>query len=367
MKALKWIAKILGVSLVILIVIVAIFLIYRVYKTNKVRKEHHIVSEQGVDEEITLQVGGIPQHLYMRGQDTKNPVILFLHGGPGGAMSPMLYTYQYLWEDDYTVVNWDQRVSGKTYFLNKDNIQSITDTLSTEVLLEDAIEIIHYLNERFGKEKVILVGHSWGTVLGSQLALKHPELVEAYVGVGQVVNVNDGVLKMGEYTHQKASKASNKKDIVKLEKIIEDIQNRKMSIVEEETIDIYKIAKKYMPVNMDTTIFLRAEILSPYSSLKGMTYYSKIEELTKPLVQYLADYDLRKLGNEYDVPVIMITGEYDWHMRLLAKEYFDTITAPYKSFVIIEGAGHVAMMDKPEQFFVELKRVLQESSKSPDI
>lgn len=362
MKMLSFILSILGIGAIMLIVAIVIFLIYRAIKIASIRNQHKILSEQGIDEEIDLQIGGIPQHLYIRGKDTHNPVILFLHGGPGGSMISMLQTYQYLWEDSYTVVNWDQRACGKTYFLNKENIQGIINELSVEVMLEDVHEIVLYLKERFNKEKVIIMCHSWGTVLGSQFALKYPELVEAYVGVGQAVDINEGILKMGEYTYQIASQKNNQKDMAKLTQIMDRIRNSN-ALAEAEVFDICKIAKRHYPVNMDTTIFLRAGLVSPYFSLREMSYYFKMDELTKPLNHYLVDYDLRKIGNQYEVPAIIVTGEYDWHMKLLAEEYFNTITAPYKEFISIAGAGHVAMMDRPEEFFKTVKTALQAAKK----
>lgn len=336
-----------------------IFLLYRRIKVNRLRREHKISSEQGIDEEVILPVGGIQQFLYIRGQNTQNPIILFLHGGPGGAMIPMLHTYQYLWEDDYTVVNWDQRAAGKTYFLNKDKTESIASTLSAEVMLQDIHEIICYLTKRFGKEKVIIVGHSWGTILGSQFSLAHPELVEAYVGIAQAVDINDGILSMAKYTRKLARGKKAEKDIAALERIIDQVQSS-AAVAEKETLAICKIAKRYMPINMDTTIFLKSGLFSPYYTLREMTYYAKMDELTKPFAQYLLDYDLREIGSSYDIPVIFIFGEYDWHMNLLAQEYFGTVTAPMKNYISIPGAGHVAMMDNPTAFFSSLHDALQE-------
>lgn len=359
MISLPFVLSLLGIVAALAVSAACMFLLYRSVKVDRLRKVHRISSAQGIDEEVVLPVGGIQQFLYIRGQDTQNPIILFLHGGPGGAMIPMLHTYQYLWEDDYTVVNWDQRAAGKTYFLNKEQTASIASTLSAEVMLQDIHEIIRYLTKRFGQEKVILVGHSWGTMLGSQFALAHPELVEAYVGIAQAVDINDGVLHMAKYTRQLAKEQKAEKDMAALERIIKQIQH-KNTVAEKETMDICKIAKRYMPINMDTTIFLRSGLFSPYYTLREMTYYAKMDELTKPFLPYLLDYDLRKIGSRYEVPIIFILGEYDWHMNLLAQEYFDTITAPTKKYISIPGAGHVAMMDAPAAFFASLHAALQE-------
>jgi len=359
MVFLKLAISALGIIAALAVVITIVFLAYRAMVTNKLRREHRITSVQGIDEELILEVGGIRQYLYIRGQNIENPIILFLHGGPGGTMIPMLHTYQYLWENAYTVVNWDQRGTGKTYFLNKDDSRNILLNLSADVLLKDTHEIVLYLTERFGKKNVIISGHSWGTILGAQYVLAHPEYVGAYVAVAQAVDVNDGILKMGEYTHRLAAAEKDEKDVAALEQIMERVRKSK-TVAESETLAICKIAKRYIPVNMDTTIFFRNGLFSPYFSLRELSYYAKMDELTKPLNEYVADYDLREIGTRYAVPVIYIFGEYDWHMKLLAKEYYDKVTCPYKKFISIAGAGHVAMMDKPHEFFEAFHSTLQE-------
>lgn len=360
MTALQWIAIVFGGILGCILLGILGFLLFRAMRISQLRSRHHITAEKGIDEELTLEVGGIPQHVYIRGQNQENPVILFLHGGPGGAMIPMLHTYQYLWEQDYTVVNWDQRVCGKTYFLNKSNIEPLMDLLTAEKILEDLEEIVHYLQKRFHKEKIILVGHSWGTILGSQFSLSHPHLIEAYVGIAQAVNLQDGILKWGESLRNLLAEQSAASELAALEALMEQVRSSK-AIPEREVLALCKLAKQFMPVNMDSTIFFRNGLFSPYYSLKQLMCYAKMEELTKPLHPYLQEFDLRRIGSRYAVPVILISGEYDWHMNLLAKEYFETVTAPYKEFISIPESGHVVMMDEPELFFQAFTQGLESS------
>lgn len=139
----------------------------------RIRIKNRIQSEKKIDEKLVLSIGGIRQYFSIKGKDIDNTVVLFLHGGPGGPMTSVAYKYQYLWEQKYTLVNWEQRNAGKTYFLNKGKERVITDNLSIGVFVDDIYEIAIYLTERFHTDKIIIMGHSWGTVIGSLFAIRY--------------------------------------------------------------------------------------------------------------------------------------------------------------------------------------------------
>lgn len=350
-----------AVAAALLVLAAAAFMVWRAAVRKKLLTGHSITGADGIDEELILEIGGIKQFFYIRGQRRENPVILFLHGGPGGAMIPMLHTYQYDWEAAYTVVNWDQRGAGKTYFLNQSGDRHDESEITAELLLSDIHEIVRYLRGRFQKEKLILMGHSFGTILGARYALTHPEYVEAYIGAAQTVSINQGVIRMGEYVSRLAAAQHAKKEAAKLEGLLAKVRENK-GIAQSETLAISKLARRYIPVDLDTTIFLRNGLFSPYYSLKDLTCYAHMEEMTKSLIEYAASCDLRTLESVFQVPVIFILGEQDWSMKLLAREYFDQLTAPCKKFITIPKAGHVVMMNQPKGFFDSFHRALMECS-----
>src|SRR5262249_41689750 len=131
--------------------------------------------------------GGIEQWVTIRGQDSHNPVILFLHGGPGLTWSPFAASAFGAWEKNFTLVQWDQRGAGRTYAKNGPSIES---TMTLDRMVQDGIEVAQYLRQHLGKEKIILFGASWGSVLGVEMIRRNPELFEAYIGEAQVVNVH---------------------------------------------------------------------------------------------------------------------------------------------------------------------------------
>ncbi len=128
-----------------------------------------------------VPINGINQYLFHSGANHHNPVLLFLHGGPGSAESLFAHAFQEKWQDIFTVVHWDQRGAGKTLTQNPDQYPTI------DLLLRDLLEIIQYLKQKYDKQKIILLGHSWGSVLGSTFIKKYPEEIAYYIGVGQVI------------------------------------------------------------------------------------------------------------------------------------------------------------------------------------
>lgn len=146
-----------------------------------------ISGSESINKLVNIKVGGQNQTLLIRGKNKDNPIILFLHGGPGLAQICYARKYQEKLEDEFLVVNWDQRGSGKSYsfFMNK-------DSLTKNQIVEDAEEIIEYLCKTYGKEKIILVGHSWGTELGMDIIKKDSSKIFSYIGVGQVVDHTEG-------------------------------------------------------------------------------------------------------------------------------------------------------------------------------
>lgn len=338
--------------------LILVAIIARITVANRIRRRHAITAPGGIEEEVVLSVGGIDQYLNIRGEDIGNPVILFLHGGPGGTMTSVLHAYQYPWEKEYTVVNWDQRIAGKTYFLNKKNAQQLASQLSVDLMLDDLHEIVLYLSERFGQQKIIMMGHSWGSVLGSRFALQYPELIQAFVGVGQTVHITDGMLKMAEYVRSLAETKHNDAHLAAIDDIVTRIKDSAV-IPNTEAMELYQIAQSYMTVDMNTAVFMKALLTSPYYSLKELTYYGKQEQLTKPLLSYLLSCNLYDYGIHYKVPIIFLLGEKDWHNRITAEAYFNDVIAPYKKFILVKDAGHVAMLDQPERFYSEFSSALK--------
>lgn len=143
------------------------------------------VVQGSISEKVWVEVNGIRQGMFIRGENTQNPVILYLHGGPG---TPMLQFITYFEKEErlekyFTVCYWDQRGSGMTY-----DRSTSPGTMTVTQMVEDTRAVTEYLKSRFGQNKIYLIGHSWGSYLGVKTIQKYPENYLAYIGIGQVTN-----------------------------------------------------------------------------------------------------------------------------------------------------------------------------------
>lgn len=360
-KILKTIIKIVIYLLMLIIFIGTLLLIYRQVYRSKVLRENKITTINGIDEEFTAEINGINQYFYARGENKENPIILFIHGGPGSPITPMIYTYQKGLENDYTVVNWDQRNAGKTYFLNKGNADKITASLSIDQSVSDIFEVVTMLKDKYDKE-VIIMGHSWGSTIGTIFVNKYPEMVKAYVGIGQNISINDGEKLIAEET-LKVIDGKDKKEYLNI------IDNKDTITFGSEEFNNENFAKhrgisgKYlMPGVIKDSSIAKIVLLSPYYSLGDITWFLKNNlELQRKLLDELGSMDLREENNDFKVPMIFISGDKDWVTPYpIVEEYYNLINAPYKKMIFIEDAGHSPMMDNPKAFCNEVINVLKE-------
>ena len=144
------------------------------------RTAHAEIYESGF-----VEIGGIEQWIQIRGADEKNPILLWVNGGPGGSTMFDSFAFE-PWEKHFTVVMWDQRGEGKTF---EKYGRAFAETMTVERMSEDGIEVAEYLGKRLPGAKVVLLGHSWGSILGVHMVKRRPDLFSAYVGTGQVVAV----------------------------------------------------------------------------------------------------------------------------------------------------------------------------------
>jgi pimeloyl-ACP methyl ester carboxylesterase len=214
----KKILKYIGIA--VACIVVAVFssaLLYRKYLQHRVAEERAIISPSGINSLQSVRICGIDQWIEVRGQNVNNPILLFIHGGPGIAFIPLAGAWQASWEKDFTVVQWDQRGAGKTYASNDKELQR--RTMNVPQMEQDTLEVVNYLRDRFKREKIFVLGHSWGSVLGLWLAHQHPDLIYAYVGVGQVINTGQNEVVGYQKTLEEGQQLHNEQAVKALESI----------------------------------------------------------------------------------------------------------------------------------------------------
>lgn len=321
----------------------------------------HKIEAPGIERMAMVEIGGIHQALYIRGQNADNPIILWVHGGPGNSMMPLLHLYQYAWENDFTMVNWEQRNVGKTYLAN--NPDEVLQTMSAERVLEDVHEVTAYLKKQFNKEKIILAGHSWGTVLGTMAVQTYPEDYSAYIGIAQVVKMEDNERIGYEKTLEVAKAIGKPNDIKALEAVAPypPLEYGPNYIEDMMTVRTYQ-SKYGLSVNMDLgdIIGILATPYYSFNELKNSFIFNQLNVFNAQggIVQFLMEEaDIRNYGTDYQVPVYYIMGAKDYNSPyLLAKSFFDEIKAPDKQIFSIPDADHMPFLSSK----VEFDRILLE-------
>ncbi len=311
-------------------------------------------SQRPINLEEYVFINGIQHFFYHLGTSPDNPVLLFLHGGPGWAQSLFTTTFQEKWEEIYTVVHWDQRGAGKTLTKNP------RERPTMEILLQDLFEIVQYLKKKYSQDKIVLLGHSWGSVLGSVFIQRYPEDIDYYIGVGQVIHMVEnervGYNKLKEMIEQ----SGDEKSLRTLETIGEYPGNR--IVFDQEFLrklrKVRKLQGQYqLAVKVGCSIMITA-FKSPIFRVSDLIAAMKNSRANVHLYQYLGDFKLHTDGANYPMPIYYILGSNDWQTPyVIAEKYFEEIEAPHKALYIIPEAGHMTMMDQPRLFFETLREI----------
>jgi len=352
-------ARLIGVSLLVaacvFVAVTAVGLGFRAYRQHLAAETLAIRSPNGVQEAGFVDIGGIKQWIQIRGENRDNPVLLFVHGGPGGSTLPISSGWQ-PWEKHFTVVQWDQRGAGRTYGAAG---ETLAPTMTLERMAQDGVELAEYLRRRLHKDRIVLVGHSWGSFLGIHIARQRPDLFYAYVGTGQVV---------GRTTFEKAfaltiarlqtlaQSANNSTALAELASIAwqPDMipNNRRLAEKWSNALGLpppgtFQLAGPIPPLFMPDV-----SLLDLYNWRKGAAFSARyLTGGDGPMVRR----DLASLGLEFPIPMFFIEGDSDdITPGGPAEQYFNQITAPHKEFVWVRGGDHFIPFDRPDEFLTEL-------------
>jgi pimeloyl-ACP methyl ester carboxylesterase len=323
------------------------FLAYRMYRQSQGAKILAISSPEGIDRAMFISAGGIDQWITIRGRNRANPVLLIVHGGPGAAMSPFaLDTVG--WERDFTVVQWDQRGAGRTY--GKSGPPGPNATIDR--IAQDGVEVAEYLCRELHKDKIGLIGVSWGSLLGVHMVKTRPDLFFAYIGAGQIVNFRQGHTVGYPALLAEARARHDASAIGDLEEIGPPPWDAQTKLgVLTRTAMSYELGPAYLATTAAKVLFAPVYTLADFRDWIAGAQASQIHFLGDNLSGPLMQADLPSLGADFAVPVFMFQGSRDYITpTALAREYFDSISAPRKQFAVIEGAGHTVMNTRPDEF-----------------
>ena len=305
-----------------------------------------------IEEARFVSLGGIDQWITIRGDDVRRPILVLLHGGPGDVQSPYVPVYA-PYEQAFVIVQWDQRGAGKTFARYRDR----TPDLTLERVASDGIELVEYLRRRFKGNSIVLLGHSWGTVIGTSMVSARPELFAAYVGTGQVASWAESAAAQFAFVKARARETGNAALVAQLDSI-GDLDPTNVT----QYFTATRSLRNFLP-DSDKAWFSRMRALTTDSL--GMTddertavnagmSFSGRTLLPTQMQEQLSTSALR-----FELPYFVIQGRDDWFTPTApARSYFEKVVAPKKQMVVLEGAGHFALVTHPGAFIAALDSML---------
>ena len=306
--------------------------------------------ESGICLYETPEINGLRQYIQIRGKSRTAPLMLFLHGGPGGSTAGLAHVMQTAWEQEYTVVNWDQRNTCKTFYANRAQAEAVAQSGTIEDYMADLEGVIAYLHSVYSFEKLILAGFSWGSVIGAEFAKRHPEQLACYVGIGQEVSYREGLsvscAQLAELTKD------HPEDAAKIAAFAEAAaQAKEMDTAFLKQLQVFSMAgAKY--IAKDAKPFpVRALFSSPFLRFREKLSMLRADpRLFAGTYRTLMAYDFRE-NLQFGVPVLFVTGDEDFICpNSLLAACFDRIEAPARENMVIPKASHLCFHDQPEEF-----------------
>lgn len=296
-----------------------------------------------------LTIGGIEQWILARGRDVTKPLLLFLHGGPGIAEMCLQTRFNRVLEDHFIVVNWDQRGTCKSY-----SREVPVDTMTIDRFLADTRELIGHLRERFHKEKLFIIGHSWGSILAMKLASSWPDAIHAVMTIGQVVDFSRGEPFSFDYTVRKATEAGNARALKELRKITPyDYSNVDQVMLQRKWLYHYGGA---LHGKKGINSLLVEALKAPEFCFSDISkFFAGLKFSNACMWKEIAALNLSKEIPSLQVPVFFFQGRHDYNTpSFLVEEYHDTLKTPMKDLVWFERSAHNPCYEESERFCTEV-------------
>jgi pimeloyl-ACP methyl ester carboxylesterase len=305
-------------------------------------------SSLGIDQSSFVSIGGIDQWISIKGEDRRNPVLLVVHGGPGEAQWPMAGRYQ-PWEKAFTIVQWDQRGAGHTY----GRYNSQTPDVTLDRIARDGIELTDYLRRTLGKRKIVVLGHSWGSIVAVRMVQLKPVLFAAYVGTGQVASWKASVQMQFDLLLAKARVDGDLPAIEHLAAI-----GRPDPSNAQQYFDFTKSLGAAMPPADQAWLKLLRASTSTSLGVDPKDFQNLIDGMGFSAEHLLPDQmatDLPMTASEIRTAFFVIQGRDDVTTPMKAAiEYFQRVKAPKKELILLAGAGHFAFMTDSVAFLAAL-------------
>lgn len=312
-------------------------------KSDKTDSINYGIEAIGDSSFITLN--GEKQYVEITGSSSKNPVLLFIHGGPGWPQTPHLRYFNADLNKDVILVSWEQSGSGKS-FVNNPNPKN----LSLNQIINDAHELTQILKKKFNQDKIYVAGFSWGSIVGLKLVEQYPEDYIAYFGISQVINVRENIKISRKWIEDQAKSKGDKEALA----ILARLEKGDTSLCKKELECFYKqyellskyggaIYKKESEAEIEKAV-TKYDDYKNYDWMAGFNY--SINRLEKELFET----DLHSI-KEIKVPAYFLVGRHDWNIPAQVTEQFvKNLTAPKKEIIWFEESGHEPLEEEANKF-----------------
>jgi pimeloyl-ACP methyl ester carboxylesterase len=294
-----------------------------------------------------VDLNGSQQWISVRGRDITQPVLLFLAGGPGGSQ---LATERYALgglEDHFVVVNWEQPGAGKSF----DSLDR--STLTPERYIEDAHALVLHLRERFGQDKVYVLGESWGSALGIMLVQRYPELFHAFVGTGQMVAFLENDLMCYDFALQWALERGDQAKVDKLTQqgpppyYGEGVAWKQATYL----LDTFNYMNQNPAITDNGSNTFRDLAAPEYGLYDKVNWFRGVLDTLGIVYPHLWEVDFRTQATKLGVPVYFLIGRHDINAPVtLTEQYYEVLDAPHKEIIWFEHSGHTPWVSESDRF-----------------
>jgi pimeloyl-ACP methyl ester carboxylesterase len=303
-----------------------------------------------IDQLEKIQINGTSQWLLYRGERTDLPILLFVHGGPGAPLMYFSRAFDQHFTKDFLVVHWDQRGTGKSY-----DPDLAMDSFTAEQVAADGLQVVNHLKKKFGRPKILLVGHSWGTIVASWMTQKAPEDFTAYVSVGTVADIQAGDEMAYAFLQDNVFKYGDKKDKADFKQLGHPPWKEFSQLVIRSRL-MMKFKGSFFSLDNEQ-INAAVNKNSEYSKEEMKNIDAGMEKIWHQILPFLATYKAIRFVKEFSVPVIFAQGKHDMATPAkLSRAYYDQVAAKKgKQWVEFANSAHFPMYEEPEKFLGLLK------------
>jgi pimeloyl-ACP methyl ester carboxylesterase len=349
------VSTIVGILLGVIVILFGVLLAVSPGKVKPFLDEKGHTLAGSISEKIHANINGVQQGMFIIGKNVGNPLLLFVHGGTAMPEYFLTQNYPTGMEQYFTVCWWDRRNAGLSYSAN-----TPPETWAVEQSIADTLAVTNYLRSRFHKDKIYMMAHSGGSLIGIQASARAPELFHAYIGVGQMSYQLQSEILSYEYMLKRYKEIGNTRMVKQLEaappSMSVPLPAAYMKLRDSAMHDL-GVGTTHDMKSVITGVFLASWLFREYTLGDKFALWRGKFASDKLLWDKMIAIDLTKQIQKIDLPVYFFHGKYDYTVSYpLAKAYFDELRAPIKGFYTFEHSAHSPMFEEPGR----MRQIIQE-------